>query len=230
MQLGETIATYDVAMALRGESGKFDITSPTGEIFHVTCRPVPMISSLEWSGNGTANQPFLIQKVAEPMSADQAREQAKDRGKDRETESSKATPVAISESSVSTQVTRAPFLLESQSEESKSSKADHAASPAAVEASVEDQIEDQNEDAIDDSEIAGFDLLYSQSDPKTSRPSACVYLKNGQMGKAAKLIMPFCSTYIEFDAEVRRLHAQLDEIRSRAKKQFYKAYESAIGA
>ena len=41
MQLGEKIATYDVALALRGESGKFDVTSPTGEIYHVTRKSGP---------------------------------------------------------------------------------------------------------------------------------------------------------------------------------------------
>ena len=39
MQLGETIATYDVALALRGENGKFDVTSPSGDVFQVTCTP-----------------------------------------------------------------------------------------------------------------------------------------------------------------------------------------------
>jgi hypothetical protein len=210
MQLGETIATYDVAMALRGESGKFDITSPTGEIFHVTCKPVPIISSLEWSGNGTVNQPFLIQKVAEPVSP----EQAADRGK----EPVKIMAPAMPENAASAQAGRAPFLLENQSEDTKSPKGDPSAPPAV------------GEDKLDNLEVAGFDLLYLENDPKTSRPSACVYLKNGQIGKAAKLMMPVCDTYIEFDAEVRRLHAQLDEIRSRAKKQFYKAYESAVSA
>ena len=68
MQLGETIATYDVALALRGESGKFEVTSPSGEIFHVTCKPDHSISSLQWSGNQAGPQPFLLRKVAEPVS------------------------------------------------------------------------------------------------------------------------------------------------------------------
>ncbi len=41
MQLGETIATYDLGLALRGESGKFEVTSPAGEIYHVTCQTEP---------------------------------------------------------------------------------------------------------------------------------------------------------------------------------------------
>lgn len=46
MQLGETIATYDVGLALRGESGKFEVTSPVGEIYQVTCKANHSISNL----------------------------------------------------------------------------------------------------------------------------------------------------------------------------------------
>jgi hypothetical protein len=68
MRLGETIATYDVGLALRGKSGKFEVTSPDGEIYDVTCKPSDFISNLEWSSNGTENSPFLIRKVAERAS------------------------------------------------------------------------------------------------------------------------------------------------------------------
>jgi hypothetical protein len=66
-QLGETIATYDVALALRGESGKFDVTSPSGEIHHVTCEPNHSIANLEWARNRTDPRPFLIRKIADPV-------------------------------------------------------------------------------------------------------------------------------------------------------------------
>lgn len=69
MQLGEKIATDDVALALRGESGKFDLTSATGEIYHVTCKSGHSITNLQWSGDGVNPQPFVIRKVAEPVSA-----------------------------------------------------------------------------------------------------------------------------------------------------------------
>jgi hypothetical protein len=36
--------------------------------------------------------------------------------------------------------------------------------------------------------------------------------------------------FIELDAEIRRLHAELDEIRARAKKKFYKAEATAVSA
>jgi len=39
-----------------------------------------------------------------------------------------------------------------------------------------------------------------------------------------------CLSFIELDAEIRRLHAELDEIRARAKKKFYKAEAAAAGA
>src|SRR5580658_1759250 len=68
MRLGETIATYDVGLALRGKSGKFEVTSPTGEIYDVTCKSSHSISNLEWSGSGTDYSPFLIRKVASEAS------------------------------------------------------------------------------------------------------------------------------------------------------------------
>jgi hypothetical protein len=42
--------------------------------------------------------------------------------------------------------------------------------------------------------------------------------------KASRLISAPCFTFNELDAEIRRLHAELDEIRARAKKKFYKAH------
>lgn len=196
MQLGEIIATYDVAMALRGETGKFDVTSPAGEIYHVTCKADHSIASLEWSGNGTEPQPFLIRKVAEPVSPEIGKEQAKS--------ANAKTP----ESESSSRVVRTPFLIENRSDETKA----------------------VGEDKLEAQEIADFDLVYLECDPKTGRPSSCIYLKNGTSGESEQLMTPACATFIEFDAEVRRLHARLDEIRSRAKKEFYKTHASAASA
>jgi hypothetical protein len=39
-----------------------------------------------------------------------------------------------------------------------------------------------------------------------------------------------CATFNELDSEIRRLQAQLDEIRSRAKKMFYKTQAFATSA
>lgn len=48
--------------------------------------------------------------------------------------------------------------------------------------------------------------------------------------KNETLITAQCVSFIELDAEIRRLHAELDEIRSRAKKKFYKAQAATHGA
>jgi hypothetical protein len=84
-------------------------------------------------------------------------------------------------------------------------------------------------------ETSSLDLLYLESDPSTKLPSACVFVKAGVAHdyagvKAEKLIMSPCLSFIELDAEIRRIHAELDEIRSRAKKKFYKAHAAAAGA
>jgi cytochrome c2 len=66
MKLNDTITTYDIAEALQGESGKFEVTSPNGERYFVTCQQGHSISSLEWAGSEPNLQPFLIRKVAQP--------------------------------------------------------------------------------------------------------------------------------------------------------------------
>lgn len=83
-------------------------------------------------------------------------------------------------------------------------------------------------------ETSTLDLLYMESDPSTKQPSAGVYVKaNARHSyggiKAEKLITSPCLSFIELDAEIRRLHAELDEVRSRAKKKFYRAQAVAAG-
>jgi hypothetical protein len=51
MKLNDSISTYDVAEALQGETGKFEVTSPNGERYFVTCQPGHSIVSLEWAGS-----------------------------------------------------------------------------------------------------------------------------------------------------------------------------------
>ena len=77
-------------------------------------------------------------------------------------------------------------------------------------------------------ETSNPDFLYLERDPKTQQPSACIYVKSTAQQdyagmRADKLISEPCLSFIELDAELRRLHAELDEIRARAKKRFYKA-------
>lgn len=84
-------------------------------------------------------------------------------------------------------------------------------------------------------ETRSFDLLYLESDPDTMQPSACLCIKSVSRQDYAgvgvdRLVTPPCLSFIELDAEIRRLHAELDEIRARAKRKFYKAEASAAGA
>ena len=77
-------------------------------------------------------------------------------------------------------------------------------------------------------QTSSFELSYLESDPRTQHPSACVYLKARDAEdyagiKAEKLVTAPCLTFVELDAEIRRLYAELDEIRARAKKKFYRA-------
>lgn len=74
-------------------------------------------------------------------------------------------------------------------------------------------------------EISSFILSYVESDPGTHQPSACIYVKPAG-GSEIPLTSPGL-TFVELDREIRRLHAELDEIRARAKKKFYKAEAAA---
>ena len=84
-------------------------------------------------------------------------------------------------------------------------------------------------------ETSSLDFVYLESDPRTHEPSACIFLKSVGTAdyagvKADRLISAQCLSFNELDAEIRRLHAELDEIRYRAKKKFYKAHSAAAGA
>lgn len=67
MKLNDSITTYDIAEALQGEQGKFEVTSPTGERYFVTAQPGQSITSI---GNEPNNQPFLVRKVAQPVTTE----------------------------------------------------------------------------------------------------------------------------------------------------------------
>src|SRR5271165_5107266 len=65
-------------------------------------------------------------------------------------------------------------------------------------------------------DTSSLDFVYLESDPRTQQPSACIYLKAGNAQdyaglKADRLITAQCLSFIELDAEIRRLHAELDE-------------------
>jgi len=205
MQLGETIATYDVDLALRGETGKFEVTSPTGEIYYVTCRPNRLTPKTEKPASQTYPRAFLIKKVAESVGLDEGRETG-------------STPLL---QEIPTSATRAPFLLDSRADAGElSSEVDGAATPDAP--------------ANNAPEAWHLDLFYAESEANTDPPRAFVYVKNEETnckgGSSQHLMTATCSTFNELDAEIRRLHAQLDEICLRAKKNFYKAYAATASA
>jgi len=84
-------------------------------------------------------------------------------------------------------------------------------------------------------ETSSLDILYLENDPRTHQASACIYLKAvGKQDyadvKADRLVSAHCLSFLELDGEIRRLHAELDEIRARAKKKFYKAEAMLAGA
>ena len=70
VKLNDSITTYDIAEALQGETGKFEVTSPTGERYFVTCQPGHSIANFEWAGSEPNLQPFLVRKVAQSVTTE----------------------------------------------------------------------------------------------------------------------------------------------------------------
>jgi len=204
MQLGETIATYDVDLALRDETGKFEVRSPNGEISCVTCRPNRLLAKAEPSASQIYPGAFFIRKIAESVAV----------------ENSDAASAAR-QNGMSMSM-NSPFLLESRQD----------VETASVNADVVAMVPDPPRTKAD--EICGLELSYYAGDGNTAQPSAFVYVKNKETEhsrtSARTLMTAPCSSFTELDAEIRKLHAQLDEICLRAKKNFYKAYAAAASA
>jgi hypothetical protein len=196
MQLGQTIATYDVALALRGESGKFVVTRPGGETYHVACE-------LQSSGNGSNPQPFLIQKVAEPVPSSIPEK----------------TGDSVSETPMPSRAAKTPFLIDLGANNAGSEARETPdSSPAA---SLPDP------KIVD---VENLDLFYLEVGADSEQPTACICLRSELQPDRAKRLTNECRNFNEFDAEIRRLHAQLDDIRYRARKKFYQAQVIAAGA
>jgi hypothetical protein len=66
MRLGESINTYDPALALRGERGNFLVKTPGGEELMVTCEPGQTFGNIRWHGHQN-QQPFLVTKISEAV-------------------------------------------------------------------------------------------------------------------------------------------------------------------
>lgn len=67
LQLGDSINTYDPALALRDETGTFMVITPSGDELYITCKPGHSIVSLQW---GVGKQPFLVTKISEPVTVE----------------------------------------------------------------------------------------------------------------------------------------------------------------
>lgn len=66
MKLGESINTYDPALALRGEHGNFLVVTPGGEELLITCSPGQTLANIQWADQQT-KKPFLVTKISEPV-------------------------------------------------------------------------------------------------------------------------------------------------------------------
>ncbi len=194
MQPGETIATYDLGLALRGECGRFEVVSPAGEIYHLICQPNHSSSSLEWAHSRTAPQPYLVRKI---------------------------TATVLPERENRTTATRAcdeaPFLVESEPDDGE---------PLFARSSAKGLLATADENPPSRG-MAGLELVYLESEAETKHPMACVAAISGP---AETVMTASCATFNELDTEIRKLHAQLDEIRARARKKFYLAHADAATA
>jgi len=193
MDLGETIATYDVDLALRGESGKFEITSPGGEIYYVTCKPDSVKAKPGSRPLRTPPQAFLIKKVAERVSVHQ----------------SVIPPMTPAKPGMS-QVAAAPFLLEDVvgTEKPVSEGSDIRAQELRPEIWDLELSYSENDGRTEHPSAFVF-VQNTQAEDQGDRNR--------------ELITVRCVNFNELDSEIRRLHAKLDEICLRAKKKFYKA-------
>jgi hypothetical protein len=65
MQLNETVRAYDLAEALRGESGKFEVVTSQGTRMIVTAIPGHSIANLRIATEGGSEQMIWIKKIAD---------------------------------------------------------------------------------------------------------------------------------------------------------------------
>jgi hypothetical protein len=63
--LGESINTYDPALALRGQTGSF-LVNFGDETLVITCKPGHSISNVTWADHKD-RRPFTVTKITEPV-------------------------------------------------------------------------------------------------------------------------------------------------------------------
>lgn len=68
MQINETVRALDLAEALRGESGKFEVVTSQGTRLIVTALPGHSIANLRIATEGGVEQMIWIRKIAEYQS------------------------------------------------------------------------------------------------------------------------------------------------------------------
>jgi hypothetical protein len=71
MQINETVRAYDLAEALRGESGKFEVVTAQGTRLIVTALPGHSIANLRITSEGGMEQMVWIKKIADFQSQPQ---------------------------------------------------------------------------------------------------------------------------------------------------------------
>jgi hypothetical protein len=65
MQLNQTVRAYDLAEALRGESGKFEVVTSEGTRLSVTAVPGHSIANLRIANEAGSDQMIWIKKIAD---------------------------------------------------------------------------------------------------------------------------------------------------------------------
>jgi hypothetical protein len=197
MQLGETIATYDVDLALREESGKFEVTSPNGETYFVTCRPNQSSLKSQLIGNQTYPQAFLVRKIAESVSLEPSA---------RNTAMTDEEPVGSDSCG--------PFLDENLAANEMPCMPGETGQDSQPEAWK-------------------MNLFYMESEASEQPTAMVVATRDGvepMSGLRGPALTIGCRNYNELDSHIRRLQAQLEDIRIQAKKKFYKAHAAAASA
>lgn len=65
MPLGGSIQTYDPVLALRGQTGTFQVKTPSGEELFLTCHADEGLTGIQWGNE--PHSPFLVTKISEPV-------------------------------------------------------------------------------------------------------------------------------------------------------------------
>ncbi len=73
LNINEIVLAYDPAEALRDETGKFEVISPSGEKFSVICREGSSITSIHLETKNNPSQQWQIRKVGQLQASQQSK-------------------------------------------------------------------------------------------------------------------------------------------------------------